>query len=225
MLIFTYKLGKFSQIKIDKCYNNEEVISLIQYPKGTTNNYLDSNPKKTTNFANRGMNFENAINDSNIYYLSRDIAVIHKKPTPIQVVKVDYPKRSKAKITEAYYRHASTTDYSGVYQGYYLDFEAKETKQKQSFPLKNFHAHQIEHMKQVIAQKGICFVLLYFADSNECYLLEAKYLISCFEKQTIKRKSIQKDFIKKFGYQIQIGLKPRIPFLDIIDLLIEKGVD
>ena len=41
------------------------------------------------------------------------LAVIHKKPTPIQIVRVDYPQRSRAKIVEAYFRQASTTDYSG----------------------------------------------------------------------------------------------------------------
>ena len=47
------------------------------------------------NFANRGMSFEKMINESNNYYLSRGLAVIHKKPTPIQIVKVDYPHRSR----------------------------------------------------------------------------------------------------------------------------------
>ena len=55
------------------------------------------------------MTFEKMINESNQYYLSRGLAVIHKKPTPIQIVKVDYPRRSRAKIVEAYFQ-ASLND-------------------------------------------------------------------------------------------------------------------
>ena len=65
----------------------------------------------------RGMSLENDLNDSNAYYCSCDRALIHKKPTPIQVVKVDYPERSAAKITEAYYKTPGTTDYNGIYRG------------------------------------------------------------------------------------------------------------
>jgi recombination protein U len=54
---------------------------------------------KTVKFGKRGMNFEAEINATNTYYLMHGLAVIHKKPTPVQIVKVDYPKRSRAKIT------------------------------------------------------------------------------------------------------------------------------
>ena len=44
------------------------------------------------------------------------------------------------------------TDYNGVYKGKYIDFEAKETQNPTSFPLKNFHQHQIRHMEEVLNQ-------------------------------------------------------------------------
>ena len=172
--------------------------------------------KQSVNFANRGMTFEKMINESNHYYLSRGLAVIHKKPTPIQIVKVDYPHRSRAKIVEAYFRQASTTDYSGVYKGHYIDFEAKETQQKQSMPMKNFHQHQIDHMAAVLQQGGICFVLLHFAKLNETYLLPAPSLIDFYN---IDRgsKSMPLTFIQKNGYRIETDRLPSVPYLDIIE--------
>ena len=46
-----------------------------------------------TNYANRGMELEDDINFANKYYLNNKIAVIHKKPIPIQIVEVNYPNR------------------------------------------------------------------------------------------------------------------------------------
>ena len=175
------------------------------------------------NFANRGMSFEKMINESNNYYLSRGLAVIHKKPTPIQIVKVDYPQRSRAKIVEAYFRQASTTDYSGVYKGHYIDFEAKETRQKKSMPMKNFHSHQIEHMEAVLEQKGICFVLLHFSSLRETYLLPASYLIE-FYKIDKGGKSMPLTYIQEHGYPIEMQQLPSIPYLEIIEQKLLGGI-
>ena len=177
----------------------------------------------TVNFANRGMSFEKMINESNNYYLSRGLAVIHKKPTPIQIVKVDYPNRSRAKIVEAYFRQASTTDYSGVYKGHYIDFEAKETRQKKSMPMKNFHSHQIEHMEAVLEQKGICFVLLHFSSLSETYLLPASYLIE-FYKIDKGGKSMPLTYIQEHGYPIEMQQLPSIPYLEIIEQKLLGGI-
>ena len=85
---------------------------MVNYPHGlirkSTPLRSNKSKRKTVDFANRGMSFEAAINATNAYYLSRKIAVIHKKPTPIQIVKVDYPKRSRAKIVEAYFLQQTT---------------------------------------------------------------------------------------------------------------------
>ncbi|MGO4888068.1 Holliday junction resolvase RecU [Anaerobacillus sp. MEB173] len=193
----------------------------VRYPNGKK--YVPSaqkltNPSlKKANYSNRGMSLEEDINVTNDYYLANGTAVIHKKPTPLQIVKVEYPKRSAAVVKEAYFKQPSTTDYNGVYRGKYMDFEAKESRNKTSFPLKNFHQHQIDHMTQVCKHGGICFVLLRFALSDENYLFDASYLIEYWEKQEKGRKSIPKTTIEQYGHYIPIGIHPRIDYLKVID--------
>ena len=46
----------------------------------------------------------------------------------------------------------------------------------------NFHPHQIQHMEQVLAQQGICFVLLHFSSQQETYLLPAFDLIRFYHQ-------------------------------------------
>lgn len=187
----------------------------LHYPNGRK--FEPQTDKTPIQYGKRGMTLEEDINTSNEYYLQTEKAVIHKKPTPVQIVNVDYPKRSAAKITEAYFRKPSTTDYNGVFRGRYIDFEAKETRQKQSFPLKNFHEHQIEHMRLVLEQDGICFVLLRFSAFEEIYFLEAKHLIHYWHDQNHGRKSIKKQEIIQNGHSLSLGFQPRIDYLQIID--------
>lgn len=190
---------------------------MVNYPhKVISKNSISTKKTKTVDFANRGMSFEKMINETNLYYQSRGLAVIHKKPTPVQIVKVDYPRRSRAKIVEAYFRQASTTDYSGVFKGYYIDFEAKETRQKQSMPMKNFHPHQITHMEEVLHQKGICFVLLHFSTIKETYLLPGKYLVDFYQIDQ-GSKSMPLSYIREHGYEIAQDRLPSVPYLAIVE--------
>ena len=61
---------------------------MVNYPHQISRKIAQVRTKKSNrvDFANRGMNFESAINATNDYYLSRGLAVIHKKPTPVQIV-------------------------------------------------------------------------------------------------------------------------------------------
>lgn len=199
---------------------------MINYPNGQTRTYYkkDKHTTKQRNFSNRGMVFEEYINQSNLYYLSTKKAVIHKKPTPVQIVHVNYPHRSAAMITEAYFKEASTTDYNGLYNGHYIDFEAKETKSKTSFPLNNFHTHQIEHMRACIQQKGIVFVLIWFSSLERCFYLPSDEVIFYWDNQSLgHRKSIPLNVIEKKGIEIRLGVNPIIPYLSVIDQYIIKG--
>ena len=191
----------------------------IRYPNGRAFSYNRKERPTKVNYGNRGMSLEEDINLTNQQYLTSNKAVIHKKPTPIQVVKVDYPKRSAAKITEAYYQQSSTTDYNGVYKGYYLDFEAKETKNKTSFPLSNFHNHQIEHMRKSSDHGGICFTIVRFSTLDKLYILHADFLLEWWDQQFLPtgRKSIPLKAIQEKTIALKYGFNPRIPYLEAID--------
>lgn len=171
---------------------------------------------KKVSAKHRGMNLEEDINATNQYYLINNIAVIYKKPTPVQIVKVDYPKRSAAKIIEAYYRTPSTTDYNGLYKGKYIDFEAKETK-KTTFPFTNITSHQIEHLDNILKHQGIAFIIIAFSTVNEVYLIDALYIISAYK--TSQRKSLKYEEIKANGHLIPQGYSPRLDYLKMVDKL------
>ncbi|RLQ95136.1 Holliday junction resolvase RecU [Falsibacillus albus] len=197
----------------------------FHYPNGKK--FVPNNPSaakartnRTSTYSNRGMTLEEDLNETNEYYLANKIALIHKKPTPVQIVKVDYPRRSAAVIKEAYFKQASTTDYNGVFKGRYIDFEAKETQNQTSFPLKNFHEHQIKHMEQTLLQHGIAFVILRFSKTEEVFLLEGEHLIHFWERMINGgRKSISKMEIQENGHPIPLGLHPRIDYIKVIEKL------
>ena len=190
---------------------------MVRYPKGQVpRSSIHTNPvNRSINYGSRGMSLEERINESNRFYLQRNIAVIHKKPTPIQVVKVDYPKRSAARISEAYYRQASTTDYNGIYQGFYIDFEAKETKNKRSFPLSNLKDHQINHMKACFEQGGLVFLMICFTNQQEVFLLPYQDLANWLDHSP--KASISYDYIKENAYLCKQGVFPQIDYLLAVD--------
>lgn len=190
----------------------------MKYPDGTTYNPKQRKVRKSKaelslSSANRGMNLEDDINISNTYYLDKGIAVITKRPTPINVVKVDYSRG--ARIIDAYYEKQSTTDYNGVYKGRYIDFEAKNTRNKTSFPIANITKHQIEHLKNVIHHGGIAFFVIEFQLLKEVYLLDAQFVIDFYEHG--ERKSIPYDVFTKEGVLLKQGYNPPIDYIPAVE--------
>lgn len=195
---------------------------MIGYPtKINPTTPMNTDKTKSVSHVGRGMSLEKDINDTNEYYLETNRACIHKKPTPIQVVKVDYPNRAHAKISEAYYKVPSTTDYNGVYRGKAIDFEAKQTKNKGGFPFQLIHPHQIEHMKKVIYHGGISFVILRFTSYDETYLIDGQVMIDAYESVELKSLSYKK--AKEVGILIQEGYIPRLKYLDAVDKMYFSG--
>ncbi|GEN31784.1 recombination protein U [Cerasibacillus quisquiliarum] len=197
----------------------------MNYPNGQKRNTATKQVIKplSTHYGNRGMSLEKDINITNTYYLQTNRAVIHKKPTPVQIVDVHYPRRSAAVIKEAYFKQASTTDYNGIYRSKYIDFEAKETKNKTSFPLANIQDHQIKHMEAVLQHGGICFFIIRFAANDETFLYPAKYLLMDW-KHHLKngRKSIPYHRIQQNGVLIPFKFQARVDYLSVVDRLYFK---
>ena len=168
--------------------------------------------------ANRGMSLEEDINLSNDYYRDTGVALINKRPTPINIVKVDYSKG--ARITDAYFEKQSTTDYNGVYKGKYIDFEAKNTKSTTAFPLSNISEHQIVHLKNVIKHGGIAFFIISFQLKDEVFLLDASFVIDFYDHG--KRKSIPYNVFKENGILIRQDYTPRLHYIDAVETLYFK---
>lgn len=196
----------------------------IRYPNGKK--YVPTQSiarQKTGNhtYSNRGRTLEDELSETNEYYLSQGIAVIHKKPVPVQIVNVNYPTRSAAVITEAYFRTPSTTDFNGVWEGKYIDFEAKETQSKTSFPLQNIHEHQIEHMKHVTNQRGIAFVIVRFSSLSRYFVVPYDVIENKWTRMKEGgRKSIT---LAEFEYEtIELKLRymPTLDYLKAIATLV-----
>ena len=184
----------------------------MNYPTGVKKEFL--NIKKNREYKNLGMNLESDINRTNEYYINKEKAYIYKKPTPIKLVKVDY---KIGKIEEAYFEKPSTTDYNGIYHSKYIDFEAKETINENGFPLRNIHKHQINHIRNIYKEHGICFLIIRFTKKNETYLLMAKDFLEFIDNN--KKSTIPFDYIKEYGYLIKEKFYPRVDYLEIIDKL------
>ena len=176
-----------------------------------------SNFIQKTKYSNRGMELEEDINFANKYYLNNDIAVIHKKPIPIQIVEVNYPNRASAMITKAFYKTPSTTDYNGLWNGRYIDFEAKETNSATSFSLNNIHEHQIKHMQKILNHGGITFIIVRFKKIDKTFLLPFKNFTFFYERALNGgRKSIKLSEFEETAFELSFNYKIRLDYLTII---------
>lgn len=162
-----------------------------------------------------GMSLEKDINTTNEYYLYKDLAIVYKKPTPIKIVKVNYASRKTAKITEAYYNTPSTTDYNGIYKGKYIDFEAKETHSKTSFPFSSIPKHQVMHLERCVKHGGITFVVIRFVMYDKTYLIKAKDFVDFYKGES--RKSLPYSWVKENGYEIEYNYLKPCDYLKVVD--------
>ena len=170
------------------------------------------------NYSNRGMDLEQLINETNDYYVEKNIALIYKKPTPIGISEAVYTEHGRI-IKNGYFKAPSTLDYNGIYKGKYIEFEAKETQSTTSFPLANFHEHQLAYIPKVIEHGGICFILIKM--NHKVYLLPGTDLVEFIKTNT--RKSIPFSYIEEKGWEITEKSTPALDYLKVVDVIYFKG--
>ncbi|MEG2270205.1 MAG: Holliday junction resolvase RecU [Bacilli bacterium] len=159
---------------------------------------------------NRGMELEALINDANNFYNANKIAFIEKRPTPINVVTV-----KNGIITKAYFEKESTLDFNGIYKQKYIEFEAKSCNSKTSFNLNNLRPHQIDHINKLVEQKAISFLIIEFSTLNKYFILKSEVLQSYLKNNT--KKSIPLKFFVKNCNEIELGIKPYLNYLKVIE--------
>ncbi len=181
-------------------------------------NKIKKTTQKQINYSNRGMDLEQLINETNEYYVENDIALIYKKPTPIGISEAVYTEHGRV-IKNGYFKAPSTLDYNGIYRKKYIEFEAKETQSTTSFPLANFHEHQLNYIRKVLKHGGICFVIIRM--NGTVFLLPAESLVYFLDH--FERKSIPYSYIEEKSYPIKEFYNPALDYLKVVDEIYFKG--
>ncbi len=155
-------------------------------------------------YANRGMDLENIIKMANQTYMKEGMAAVFKVPTPTKVL---YKNCNGYRVPiKAFYDSKSWLDYVGVVDGKAVTFDAKETKNRTSFPLSNIKPHQVNAMKCWNQCGGISFLIVHFKSQDKYYLMSSEFIIHSFE-ESLKggRKSISFINFQKEAFQITSG--------------------
>lgn len=154
--------------------------------------------------ANRGKRFESLINSTNKQYLNNNYADIRKIPTPVLILEV------VGNDVQGKLESPSWVDYSGVFKGRAIVFDAKETKIK-NFPLKNLTKGQYELLRSWHLKGAASFLLICFwieqKNEPEIYYLRFNQLEAAWlEKERGGAKSIPLKYFREHCTRIRSGI-------------------
>lgn len=137
----------------------------------------------------RGHGLEAAVNRCNLDYRKKKVALIEKKPTPIEITRQGLVMKQ------------STVDYTGIIAptGRGIAFDAKETKSKTSFPLANVKQHQLVFLEYWQAMGGLAFFLVHFKSLHDMAFMVPfnfvnDYYVRAYIDRTGRKSIPYKDF-------------------------------
>jgi recombination protein U len=166
---------------------------------------------------NRGLFFEDWIDQANAVYETKGLALIKKIPTPWQVQRKYSPVKRNYEIAFAYPTQKSTVDFGGTASKQSIWFDAKVTRLKTRFPLENIHDHQIDYLKKVQEHGGKAFLLIHAELLKKTWLLWIDDLLGFIELG--ERKSIPFEWLDNHCEEV----KPTNGiFLDYLPIVLKK---
>ncbi|MFA9459099.1 Holliday junction resolvase RecU [Halalkalibacter sp. AB-rgal2] len=165
-------------------------------------------------YGNRGMAFEHLINITNQQYISKGMAIINKRPTPVKVL-----KSQGKRVISGFFEEKSTVDYDGIYEGKSIVFEAKSTGEKR-FPLSMLSKHQYDYLELAHKNGAIAFLLVEIRPLHRVFLLPVETIRHYMEKaKKGGRKSIPLDDLDVYTYEVNRGRGVALDYLAVVDKL------
>jgi len=127
--------------------------------------------------ANRGLKFEENIQKKCDKLKEEGIALISKVPTEFKILRRFNPKTKRSEIYSAFgVEESKFVDFVGIMNSKPVAIEAKETKNKTSFPFKNIKNTQIEFFNLWSKLDGKGYYLIHFVEHKEIYLVPCEVM-------------------------------------------------
>lgn len=154
--------------------------------------------------SNRGMYIEKLIDNSSFYYFEQNILLIEKKHIPFFFSK-SIDNNLSGTIRK------STTDYYGVYQGFYFDFEVKQTN-NDFLLISQIKKHQLHYLKTVHQFGAISFLLVHFFNHDQIFVIGIIQLLQLIQES----KKITIEYCKNNFYEAKVIFPGIINFESLI---------
>jgi recombination protein U len=181
---------------------------MVRYPAGIKRKNKTAAP---TSYANRGAALEQLIERVNIQVYTKGWGLIQKVPTPVTII-----KKQGGRVVDGFVSK-STVDFIGHYKGRPVAFDAKQTKNKTSFPLKYVEDHQVSFLKNWHDTGGAAFLIVEFTTLQKYFFLPFPVLWEHWkEKERGGRKSIK---LENFTIEVTPGRGLVLDYLQPLESL------
>ena len=153
--------------------------------------------QKNKSYANRGAFLERIIDMANNKYRNAGVADIRKVPTPFK------PLNTKGNRVTGHFEKPTWVDYSGVYKGRAIIFDAKQTSLT-NFPLENLSGHQYRLLESWENKGAVAFLVVYFSKYDKYFMLPFETLKWSWERaENGGRKSIAYKEFETMAHEVK----------------------